>query len=77
MPRTLDRRIEAIDLDEGRKVVLLRPGYCYGDDNRDDDSCHTFGADTNAEIRREMKLVKPCSCVDCRKALAGSGRLWS
>jgi hypothetical protein len=73
----IDKRIEAIDIDDGSKIVLLRPGYCYGDDNRQDDACHTFGADTHAEIRREMKRVKPCSCHACQKALNGTGRLWS
>ena len=78
MPRNLDRRIEAIDLDEDRKIVLLRPGWCYGDDNRPDDACHTFGAGTNAEIRREMKEnVHPCSCKDCLTALTNGRGLWS
>lgn len=78
MPRNLDRRIEAIDVDDGTKIVLLRPGYCYGYDNRPDDACHTFGAETNAEIRREMKNnVHPCSCKDCLAALARGEGLWS
>lgn len=73
----IDKRIEAIDVDDGRKIVMLCAGWCYGDDNRpDDDACHTFGADTNAEIRSEMRRVRPCSCRDCREALGGNGRLW-
>jgi hypothetical protein len=77
MPRTLDKRIEAIDVDDGSKIVLLRPGWRYGDEGNDEDRCHSFGADTNREIRLEMKNVKPCSCRDCQKALESSGRLWS
>jgi hypothetical protein len=76
MPRTLDRRIEAIDIDDGRKIVMLRPGWAIEEPSTSN-ACHTFGADTNAEIRREMKMVQPCDCPDCRKALAGSGKLWS
>ena len=76
MPRKLDRRIEAIDIDEGQKIVLLRPGYAYQDANLEN-ACHTFGEATMAEVRRSMVMVKTCACPDCKKALAGSGKLWS
>ena len=77
MPRTPDRRIEDIDMDEDRMIVLLRPGWRYGSDGTDKDRCHTFSAGSRREIRLEMKNVQPCSCHDCQKAIAGSGRLWS
>lgn len=78
MPRTLDKRIEAIDVDDGRKIVMRRAGYCVMGQGNGNDACHTFGADTNKEIRLILKEeVGPCSCGECQKALAGSGQLWS
>ncbi len=77
MPRNLDKRIEAIDVDDGRKIILLRAGWRYGDEGNDRDRCHTFGADTNREIRLEMRNVKPCLCHDCRVAIATGTSLWN
>lgn len=64
-------------MDDGRKIIMLAAGFRYGEEGSDDDRCHTFGADTNAEIRREMKRVAPCNCQACRTALMGTGKLWS
>jgi hypothetical protein len=66
MPRTLDRRIDYIDIDEGRKIVTLKPGFALEEPNTPN-ACHIFGADTNAEIRRTMKDVQPCGCAECIK----------
>ena len=71
-----DNRIEAIDLDGGVQIVMLRPGYSCQDAGTSG-AVHTFGADTDAEIRRTMRGVKPCGCPDCLEALAGSGKFWS
>lgn len=77
MPRKLDRRIEAIDMDDGRYIVMLRPGFACQDANTRN-AVHTFGADTQKEIREQMRdYVVACACHDCTKALAGSGKLWS
>lgn len=77
MPRKLDRRIEAVDMDEGRYIVMLAAGFAC-EDAGTPNACHTFGADTQKEIRQLMRDdVQPCSCPDCKAALAGNGKLWS
>lgn len=65
MPRALDRRIEFLDGQPGEYVATLRPGFAYMDANHDY-ACHVLGGDTKAEIRREMKFVRPCTCWQCR-----------
>jgi hypothetical protein len=69
MPRTLDRRIDYVDIDEDRKIVTLKPGYEIEEPNTPS-ACHVFGADTYAEIRKTMKQVTPCTCAECKKLAA-------
>jgi hypothetical protein len=72
MPRSLDRRIE--ELSDERDVgngwfVYLKPGFAYADANTDNPQ-HSFGEDTMGDVRRSMKMVKPCQCAECVRLLA-------
>lgn len=66
MPRALDRRIDEIEGGPGEWFVYLKPGYAVLDENTPR-AQHCFGEDTKADIRRRMKLVTKCSCVECEK----------
>lgn len=65
MARALDRRIESVDGHPGEWVATLKDGFAYMDADKDY-ACHVLGGDTKAEIRREMKFVRPCACWQCR-----------
>lgn len=60
----MDRRIDEI-CDErnsgGDFFVYLKPGFALSSPPQ-----HCFGAETKADIKREMVTVRPCSCEDCK-----------
>lgn len=57
-----DRRIDEVEpVEGGFFMVHLKPGFRINDEG-----CHTFGADTRAEIKQTMKIVASCSCGECQ-----------
>ena len=54
----MDRRIDEITGRPPELFVYLKPGYQY-------EGQHCFGEDTTADIRKTMKMVKPCLCKEC------------
>ena len=66
-----DSRIEFIDVDDGRFIVTLKPGFACQDANTSI-ACHTFGADSHKEIREQLREdVVPCACPECVLAQKG------
>ena len=54
-----DPRIEVLER-QPDIFVTLRPGWQY-------DGAHCFGEYTMRDVRRTMKLVKPCDCDECKE----------
>jgi hypothetical protein len=61
----MDRRIDEIEkCQDGNRdtlMVHLKYGFCLFDQG-----CHTFGADDRREVKATMKMVKACTCGECK-----------
>lgn len=54
----MDKRIEILEREPDIFVTLKR-GWQY-------DGAHCFGEDNMRDVRRTMRLVKPCNCDECK-----------